>query len=337
MKLYGSLSRLVSILFRKDSQDITVRPNQATTYTASRDIQLPPGDAAHVLMSANSVATMTNKTFDADGAGNSISNIENADIKSGAAIDAAKIHDGSVSNTEFGYIGGLTSDAQTQLNARVVGPASATDEAIARYDSTTGKLIQDSAVTISDAGVMSGATQLNVDNLRLDGNSLSSTDTDGNVVLDPNGTGAVQVSQANLLLQSGTSASELRFYEPSGSGSNYSSFKAQAQAGDVNYTLPAAAPTSNGQVLSGTTAGVLSWVDQGAGFDSFAADWLNADGASKVITHNLGTKDVQVEIYDEDDDSTIWIDSIVRTDANSVTLTSSEAPAVSWRVTIHAV
>ena len=34
--------------------------------------------------------TFTNKTFDADGAGNSITNIENADIKAGAAIEISK-------------------------------------------------------------------------------------------------------------------------------------------------------------------------------------------------------------------------------------------------------
>lgn len=39
----------------------------------------------------------------------------------------------------------------------VVGPASSTDNAIARFDSTTGKLIQNSGVTISDANVISAA------------------------------------------------------------------------------------------------------------------------------------------------------------------------------------
>jgi hypothetical protein len=34
----------------------------------------------------------------------------------------------------------------------VVGPASATDNAIARFDGTTGKLVQNSAVTVSDSG-----------------------------------------------------------------------------------------------------------------------------------------------------------------------------------------
>ena len=42
----------------------------------------------------------------------------------------------------------------------VVGPASATDNAIARFDTTTGKLIQNSVVTISDTGAIAGATTI---------------------------------------------------------------------------------------------------------------------------------------------------------------------------------
>jgi hypothetical protein len=44
---------------------------------------------------------------------------------------------------------------QTALNAKVAGPASATDNAVCRFDLTTGKVIQNSSVTISDAGVLS--------------------------------------------------------------------------------------------------------------------------------------------------------------------------------------
>ena len=40
----------------------------------------------------------------------------------------------------------------------VVGPASATDDALARYDGTTGKLIQNSAATLSDAGKITTPT-----------------------------------------------------------------------------------------------------------------------------------------------------------------------------------
>jgi len=42
--------------------------------------------------------------------------IVNADINASAAIDASKLADGSVSNTELQYINSLTSNAQTQLN-----------------------------------------------------------------------------------------------------------------------------------------------------------------------------------------------------------------------------
>ena len=44
--------------------------------------------------------------------------IVNADINASAAIDATKIHDGSVDNTEFSYINGVTSSIQTQLDAK---------------------------------------------------------------------------------------------------------------------------------------------------------------------------------------------------------------------------
>ena len=43
--------------------------------------------------------------------------ITNTDISAGAAINAEKIHDGTVSNTEFGYLNGVTSAIQTQIDA----------------------------------------------------------------------------------------------------------------------------------------------------------------------------------------------------------------------------
>jgi len=43
-------------------------------------------------------------------------------------------------------------DADVNLGSLVVGPASATDNAIVRFDATTGKLVQDSGLTINDSG-----------------------------------------------------------------------------------------------------------------------------------------------------------------------------------------
>ena len=55
--------------------------------------------------------------------------------------------------------GSITISA-TGTGGDVVGPATATDNAIARFDGTTGKLIQNSPVTIDDAGSIIGADSL---------------------------------------------------------------------------------------------------------------------------------------------------------------------------------
>lgn len=81
----------------------------------------------------------------------------------------------------------------------VVGPSSATDETIPRFDATTGALIQGSGVTLDDSNVIGGITQINVDNLRLDGNTISSTDTNGDIVLAPDGSGTISVTAAPIV------------------------------------------------------------------------------------------------------------------------------------------
>ena len=94
--------------------------------------------------------TYTKVTVDTYGRATSGTSIAAGDLPGG--IDATKIGSGAVSNTEFGYLDGVTSAIQTQLNGQVVGPASATDNAIARFDGTTGKLVQNSGVVIDDSG-----------------------------------------------------------------------------------------------------------------------------------------------------------------------------------------
>ena len=44
--------------------------------------------------------------------------IVNADVNASAAIDATKIHNGTVSNAEFAYVNGVTSAIQTQIDAK---------------------------------------------------------------------------------------------------------------------------------------------------------------------------------------------------------------------------
>lgn len=51
----------------------------------------------------------------------------------------------------------------SSITSRVVGPSSSTDNAVARFDSTTGKLVQDSGLVISDIG--SAVLTLNTPNV----------------------------------------------------------------------------------------------------------------------------------------------------------------------------
>ena len=89
--------------------------------------------------------------------------VTNAKVATG--IDAAKIADGSVSNAEFQYIGGLTSDAQTQIDAKqatITGAATTITSANltasrAVISNASGKVAV-SSVTDTELGYVSGVT-----------------------------------------------------------------------------------------------------------------------------------------------------------------------------------
>ena len=91
--------------------------------------------------------------------------IVNTDINASAAIDATKIHDGTISNTEFGYLNNVSSNIQTQLNAKqatITGAATT----IASSDLTASRALESngsgkvavSSVTSTELGYLSGVT-----------------------------------------------------------------------------------------------------------------------------------------------------------------------------------
>jgi len=65
----------------------------------------------------------------------------------------------------------------------LVEVSSLSNNDLLKYNSTNGRFENSSSVTLTSA---------QIDNVNIDGNTVSSTDTNGNIILDPNGTGFVQ-------------------------------------------------------------------------------------------------------------------------------------------------
>ena len=67
----------------------------------------------------------------------------------------------STASGDHAAVGANWNIIQHNIDGSVIGPASSTDHAVARYDGASGKLIQNSAVTIDDAGNIAGVGTLN--------------------------------------------------------------------------------------------------------------------------------------------------------------------------------
>jgi len=81
--------------------------------------------------------------------------IVNADVNASAAIDATKIHDGTISNTEFGYLNGVSSAIQTQLDAKLTASNNLSDlttASTARTNLGLGTIATQDANNVSISG-----------------------------------------------------------------------------------------------------------------------------------------------------------------------------------------
>jgi len=98
----------------------------------------------------------------------------------------------------------------------VVGPASATDKAIARYDLATGKLIQDSGITIAD-GTTGSLANTNTGDQLMFGTIAVAAQPD----VDPVGTGdtLTLVAGTNVTITTNNTTKEVTFNASSGTDS----------------------------------------------------------------------------------------------------------------------
>lgn len=115
--------------------------------------------------------------------------------------------------------------------------------------------------------------------------------------------GNAQIDGNVIIKPTSNTTGELRIYEPNSTtgtfpatGIFYTAFKAQAQDSNYTYTLPASAPVSNGQVLTASTGGTMSWATKSLKItvNNFDPDAVNAASfANFTVTANgVTTNDV---------------------------------------------
>ena len=106
-----------------------------------------------------------------------------------ASGNAAKIISGTEIDAEFVAIRTAVNSKANSANASLTGTTQ-----IDTADINGGAI---DAVTI---GATTPATSVSVDNINIDGNTISSTDTvgDGNIAITPNGTGEVDISKVDI-------------------------------------------------------------------------------------------------------------------------------------------
>lgn len=196
---------------------------------------------------------------------------ENANISAGTGI--------SVTNGA----GSITiTNTSPSLGGDVVGPASATDNAVARYDGTTGKLIQNSAVTIGDDGATVIAANSSSAGLRITqtgaGNALLVEDS-ANPDSSPfavDGSGNTGIGVLPAFANNKLSVA--------GSGSDASSWLARYSADVSGYEFRFLKTRStniysNSVVQSGDTLGSVSFAgDDGAAYKISASIVAAVDG-----------------------------------------------------------
>jgi hypothetical protein len=214
-------------------------------------------------VTADSTNTFTNKTFDADGTGNSITNIENADIKAAAAIalnklaattvSRALVSDGSgfvspsaTTATEIGYVNGVTSAIQTQINSK-----QATIPFGTGVQTALGVNIGSAGAPVLFNGALGTPSSGTATNLTGTAAGL----TAGTVTTNANLTGAV-TSSGNATSLGSFSSADLRGALTDESGTGAAIFA----GGNIGAGSATTAAVTDDSTLIATTAFVKDWV-----------------------------------------------------------------------------
>jgi hypothetical protein len=160
----------------------------STTLTATRVCTFAPNDLQKTWVVINSTTGGQSLTFKQGSAGGTVTvpNGESAIIYSDGGGSSA----GAVTRV-------LDSFTNTKITT---GTLNATTLDLTNLEVTNIKAKDGTAaLTIADStGKVTVSTELAVDNLNLSGNAITSTDTNGNIDLTPNGTGEVNITKVDI-------------------------------------------------------------------------------------------------------------------------------------------
>ena len=158
-------------------------------------------DGSEVLSKTALVSTVkiTNSNIDANAiAFSKMEDLTGARVLQSAANGSVAVS--SITSTTLGYLD-ATSSIQSQLDTKGTATAVASNTTHRGSSGTDHSLLSATAgtLTASKALVADSSSKLDkiaVDNLEFNGNTISSTDTNGNINLTPNGTGQIKTSNA---------------------------------------------------------------------------------------------------------------------------------------------
>ena len=138
--------------------------------------------------------TQWDTAYNAAVAGTSSVNIDSGTIDGVTIGTTTAVTDLRVDNIKID--GNVISSTNTNGDISLT-PAGTGEVNISKVDIDSGAI---DGVTI---GTSSAVTDLRVDNIKVDANTISSTNTNGDIILAPNGSGDVSITLANLVLSNG--------------------------------------------------------------------------------------------------------------------------------------